>query len=717
MAILADGHTNFNDPIGGTGDSPVSPDIWQNFGKPLVNFDNYVECDDLEVVALKVLSEYNLTFGSSIPGAVSAFTYGTLPDFDIKRMDAYTALNYSLMEESFKGSHDRLIEPVVDEFGEVNFVEIGGSTVNLNDVYYSIQTGTYVEQPKGVMVTAGKPVPTLRELIWHPIWEGEGTEGAPIFASTSMLGNCMADNWKSWATIVFSDPNLNSAFEDGIDNLYEITTANPYDRIAGYAVYVEPPKSLKTNKTTIKYSNESEIPLQISVIKDGICPIGTIYTQPTIKTTAENNCWNDMVGEEVSYDRGVPVEIPDEFRFESVRGTTVDKFVNITGVFIVGKEITSFYARPKNDASSLLTLTDQNADIWISVESTRTTSFRLDEKKHYAVAYKDLDDDGFQEISICFAQESRPNDKVTYGNGPNGTGVKFFLDPWCSLATEPGSDYVTNIEYTGTILPYGKNKGIWVEEIWVTAKVETPSVVVYDPDGNNGRALEIAKNLKYYIAPLILIEPPAPVGFAADGVVEVIDQVPAQRDNDPTTIQDFTNTPMDQAMDRMSGSGFQINMSFLTGPAGGDAIAVYDAAGEEAKQAAETLYNYMRDDVVETVYTCGPDSRPYLGSRGPAGGIINSIKYSYSDQGSYTISVNEGPTVYGNLTAVDGGPSQKMAEDTGAKGTVIQAAGDNLHFKVRIDGYGDRWAVNMGHNIIRERDVVQVSIHNNPVEA
>lgn len=713
-----DGRTIYNDIITG-GTSPIEAGMWDNYFKPYINFDTYITCTTLEVVALQVLSEYGLTPGYSMNGSISSFTYGTLPDLDIKRMDALTALNYSLMEESFKGPHDRLIEAVVDENGLVNFVEVGAATVSLSDVYYAIQTGSYIETPRGVIVTGGKPVPTLKELSWHPIWEGEGTAGAPIYAAGSMLGNCMEDSWKSYATIVFSDPNLSSAFEDGIDNLYEITKDNPYDRIAGYAVYVEPPKDLKTSKTTISFSNESEIPLQIAVQDaNGICPIGKVYQQPTIDNTTDANCWQDMTGNQVSYEDGVPVEIPDEFRFATVRDTVVDKFVNITGVFIIGQEVSSLYARPKDDAASLKPATDENALVWVTVDNTRRTSFKLEEKKHYAVAYKDLDGDGFQEISIVFAQEPRPGDLVTYGNGPDGTGVSFYLDPFCDLAREEGGEFSGEGPFTATILPYSKTKGIWVESIWVMAKVETPSVNVYDPDGRNNKALEIAKNLKYYLAPLVLIEPPQPIGFAYDNTAIVIDQVPQIRDNDPTTIQDFDDTPMEQAMDLMSGNGMQLTMSFLNGDEGlGDALAAYNGAAEECKEAALTLYNHMKNEVVETVYTCGPDAKPELCAKGNAGGIINSIRYNYSDQGSYTISVTEGPTILGNFTSVDGGVTQKMTEDISAKGTVTQALGDNLHFKVRIDGYGERWAVNTSHNIIRERDVVQVAIHNNPVEA
>ena len=39
------------------------------------------------------------------------------------------------------------------------------------------------------------------------------------------------------------------------------------------------------------------------------------------------------------------------------------------------------------------------------------------------------------------------------------------------------------------------------------------------------------------------------------------------------------------------------------------------------------------------------------------------------------------------------------------------------YFKVRIDGVGERIAINMSPDVLRVGDKVQCSIHNNPVEA
>ena len=132
---------------------------------------------------------------------------------------------------------------------------------------------------------------------------------------------------------------------------------------------------------------------------------------------------------------------------------------------------------------------------------------------------------------------------------------------------------------------------------------------------------------------------------------------------------------------------------------------------------ANLLYEHFQSDVIETVYTCGPDCNPILGGYGEGDGIINSIRYNYSDSGSYTVSVTEGPRLIGNLTPIDGGPTMKMSDNYSATGTIVQVAGDNLHFKVRIDGYGERWAINMAHQVLRKGDIVNCTVHNNPIES
>ena len=68
--------------------------------------------------------------------------------------------------------------------------------------------------------------------------------------------------------------------------------------------------------------------------------------------------------------------------------------------------------------------------------------------------------------------------------------------------------------------------------------------------------------------------------------------------------------------------------------------------------------------------------------------FINSIVYTYTDQGSYTISVNEGSKLIksfsgGGVT----GATPKATETVTAQGKVIQSMGNGVNFKVKLDGF------------------------------
>ena len=118
----------------------------------------------------------------------------------------------------------------------------------------------------------------------------------------------------------------------------------------------------------------------------------------------------------------------------------------------------------------------------------------------------------------------------------------------------------------------------------------------------------------------------------------------------------------------------------------------------------------------ETTWVCGPNAEVELGQQGP-NGIVNSITYSYTDSGSYTISVNEGPWTVKPFNGGGGsGPSFKASESVNARGTIIDSIGNGMFFKVRIDGFGERIAINMTEQFIRVGDIVSCSVHNNPVE-
>jgi hypothetical protein len=280
-----------------------------------------------------------------------------------------------------------------------------------------------------------------------------------------------------------------------------------------------------------------------------------------------------------------------------------------------------------------------------------------------------------------------------------GVPVDFLIDPESdySSALATGDDLVGN----GLLLPSDPGEGFYVTKIFVAVELETPSILISNPDGVNNKAHSVAEQIEYYVTPIVTVDEPPPIAFNGT----ILDQSEAIRDHDPTTTQDFEDTEVERAMDAMdAGGGMTLTMSFLD--------------EDQVSKLSSALYDYMNSGTgTEATYVCGPNCSPDLGGVGPNGGIINSITYSYQDSNSYTISVNCGQKLMGgDLAQVEGSISFKATESYSAKGTVVQDAGNNAHFKVRIDGYGERFAVNMCPAVIRVGDKVNVTVNNVAVE-
>ncbi len=657
--------------------------FWENFS----DGSGFVEVDCADAgqgsLAIRVLDAYSIPYSSS-----SAYIGGELPNFDIKRMDAMQVIRQSLME--YSATEGGIWEPIVDSEGEVEFKNIGTYDSGIEGhIYYQVQTMAYREECKGVMITGGKPLITRKPLDWKPIW---GNATPVIYKMDLATTNCMRDSFSQYATIVFPDPHMtDTAYDDGIDNLYEILT--PYESIVGWVYKKEPPEALVTKDTEITYTASSEIPIQIGGIGTETPYIGNLIKQPTYPRGDQPACWSS-IGEEANYEDGVRVHIPPEFRFTSYRKTKVDTFVGISKVYVVGKDISNMMGWAKGDKATSPAPTEEDTDVWVTINNSGETVYELTEGIQYTVAY-DTDDDGYKIPYIVFADLSKRSDPTTYGNGKDETGVVMNIDRGCAHF-----DSTDNTKEEGTVLPLAETKGIWVKQIFVVAQLNTPSIVVFDPNGKDNKAMQIAEQMSYTVSPIVIVEEPNPVAFNGT----LLDLQQSYQDHDPTTTQDFSDTQMELALDEMDAGGMSLTFSYLDGP--------------QCATLSQSLYEYMNNlDGIETAYVCDPECDPKLGGVGPAGGIINSIKYSYTDSGSYIISPNEGPRLIGGFSDVSGGPTAKAAESVSAEGIVIQDMGNHIYFKVRIDGFEERIAINCSPEIIRVRDRVSCSVHNNPVEA
>jgi len=639
---------------------------WEAFG--IANRPQ-VSCDFTGSLAVDVCSDFGLTCATSNIG-------GALEGIDIKHMDALTVIRLSLLETG--AEEGTFYEPIVNAAGEIEFKQIGSTSPNL-DVYYTVQTHSYKEECKGVMVTGKKPMPYRHEIEWQNLFEAAG--GYKVWSSETMADNCNRANFSQIATITYNDPHLSTAYKDGIDNLYEINEENPYDRILGYAYKITPPENLNDD-VTISFESTATVWYEWDIKNSNGNPdLGTLISPPT--TASELECW---AGRGLAVEGGRILEIPPELRYETVRDVTIDKFLGVNAVYVIGLECDVCKGMPKSDAAASDQNIEGNTDLYVRIKQTTNITYKLDEGTHYIVNYEGEPDN--RTVKIVFAKNSRPHDNAKFG-----TETEFYVLPFCAYFNAEGPG-----PFTGTILPTGGISGVWVKEVWVELSIDTPSFKVVDP---RGLAHEIANDLIVEITPLIMTEEPSPI--AKDG--RIIDLTDGIVDHDPTTTQNLEDTELERAVTEMDrGPGLTLNFSFLDDE-------------NEVAELSRVLFDYMNQgDGTETTYICGPDTEVELGDVGDAGGVINSISYSYSDQGSYTISVNEGPYIVGGLDGITGGPYNKQTESFSAEGVIIQDAGNHIDFKVRLDEFGDVYAINCFPAVLRVGDRVNVSIHNNPVE-
>ena len=669
-----------------------------------------VECEEDGNLASAVLSEYSIDCASTTIG-------GSLPGLDIKHMDAMQVIRLSLLEYSAKNGG--IYEPMVNNTGSVEFRKIGQSS-SLSDIYYEIQTSTYTEACTGVMVTGGKPLAERKAVTWTPIWDTAPSESnAPvkIYNTGIMHNSCIQGDFNQYCTIVFNDPHLDTRYKDGIDNLYEINENNPWDQVLGYARYIWWPNWKTDKDTTVELQSTATVLVKLPTYEasseggatGAYSKVGTLQERPKYTGDLVHNesCFEGQ-GFTPEDPEGIGVKVPleeeEDFRFTTPRDVRIDNLLGISNVYAIGREIFDLRGKPRDNVASVTEnsqLSPNQTVVWASIEKAYDELFALDRGKHYVVAYKNLDDSqtSYKEPYIVFANNKRYHDPAQFGED-----VEFYIDPYCSYYEEYGS-----LTGRGTILPTSDTTGILVKEIWVAVNLDVPSIVVYNPDGWNKKAEEVAGQLEFQLAPMVLVDRPAPIvyqaGTAGQGTIEQQESIV---DHDPTTKENFTDTEIEKVLDKMDGgNGMTLSMSFLT-------------EESDLQRLADSVYDYLNSGSLgrsESTYICGPNENPQLGYTAPCGGTINSITYSYQDSNSYTISVNAGPRSMGNFAQIEGGPSfKKVDSGVSSKGVVIQDMGNHVHFKVRLDELGDRVAINMCPEVIRVGDIVQCSVHNNPAE-
>ncbi len=600
---------------------------------------------------------------------------GNLTGLDIKHGDALNIIKMSLVEDSI-GNRKGIYEAFVD-YGSnsIEFKEVGGFSAGIgSDIYHQIQTGTYIEACSGVMIHGKDPLPVRQAPSWESL-----LKDAITYDCTAILENCNLDYFKTFVVIVLKDPHIEgSTYANGIDNFYNI---GPFDALLGYAISKYSPDA--PPEATIIDVKSVKIPLKLGKNK-GKTVLGELAIPPIREEGSDEGVSEGCFTGQTSELSGVEIDLK-ELRFETEYGDTVDKFIGISGVYIVGREITTLLGRMPVGGD------DESArEIWGNMDEPPGNNIvvELTNGIHYIINYKE----GVP--SIVFADRSKLyRDKATYGDD-----VSYKLFQGCRAQGAGIPQWKK-----GSILPTGNFAGLVVEEVWAIVDLDTPGIEIRDPNGN---ADKIAESLVYDMAALVAEDQPPPIAFTGRNGTRLIDQASAKPDTDPTTQQDLQHSDYENALLEMdAGGGLDLTFSFMD--------------ESDCQSLSSILFKYMNgQDGVEIVYTCGPNTNPLLGGYTTGGGVVNSIVHQYSDSGSYTVSVTESGRLISdsNLSGITGGPTMKAMENISVKGTIVDDSGDHVYYQVRLDGMGTRLAINMNSSVLRVGDKVSCTIHNNPVE-
>ncbi|RKX67059.1 MAG: hypothetical protein DRP42_01425 [Tenericutes bacterium] len=696
---------------------PGLKDYWPAFGN--AEYYKEIENENRGSLAYAVFKEYGIPVKNTATG-------GALQYLDIKQKDSLGVVKMSLME--YSADNGGVWEFFVTPKGEIDYYQVGVHNGEIADIYHTTQTISHREACKGVMVTGEKPMITRKPAQFRPIW-GDG-DRTLISTKDLMIGNCVKEKFDEQATIVFTDPHLqDNKYKDGIDGLFDDFIDDPFLSIVGYVYYMKSDGTLTSPDTSIKLNDGScTVPILISGPAASTfnsnsfpsVPLGTLKSRPIIDDKFiihEPQCW---IGLETvaDYKDGIKVfntidgaeNFPAALRFENLRDTKIDKFTAVNDVLVVGYPIAQVYPAAADKENELKADEGKGkvaTKTYVVINDVSLKTIKLDSGVHYAVAIEEKADGGDLvgvEPYIVFADNSRQGDPTVYGSGPDGSGIDFYFHPRSKYYEQKNLTEATS-KSKAVILPLAGNKAMLVYQIWAVVSLDAYSISITDARGRQARAEELAKSLVYSVSPLLIEDKPAPIGYASASVAgKVLDQTDRVVDGDPTTVQDFDSTEYELAMDEMRGGGVTLSLSCLN-----DAQVV---------TLAKAVYEYMNGgEVLETTYVCGPSCTPKIGGYGRSGGVVNSITYSYTDSSAYTITVTEGGRLAGAMPQVEGGLVMKQAEEVKARATVIKDIGNHIHYKVAVDGFGERLAINCCPEIIRVGDKVSVSVHNVPVEA
>ena len=675
-----------------------------------------------------ILNEFGIPFDAGF-----AFKGSSLPGYDIKNQNASTMMKLALLTELIGG---RFIEIEIDEFGIARYYTVGTAPASDIDVRYCVPTST-INQPINLVIVRGYDPPPVQELRTS----FDGLKNKELMAYEDCAQDSCEESFVArYATISYDDPLLDQQYLDDVKNSYELKA---FESLVGYLVDLDLPDNVDNIpgfRITFGDTTKEYIRVDATIMNNSVGAVGAsdalgdqqgdagkrgfssfgdagIVSQPgqqgnrsggnvpiVINIINESNINNlPTCGAVLDSIAGGLITFPKErFIRENKFGRLESDFIGITDVVFAGNKIKSFTASPGGFGigSSIFWVVDPNKDLvelshgrnWTWTVNTTTEDievylFSILEDARAAVTCQVYSN------PELFSSSTAPTQDLVYAYSNN------LIDRFPAANEE----FICNI---GDDLGYWNASG----KMCVVVERRRPSIDIFDPLGN---ASTIADEIAITYTPVIMVDTPPPVTYAANKILSsidqtrtipstgVIDQTDGIVDQDPTTTQDLEESETSILQDNTDGFTLDISLPFCE--------------EDDCLLIAQQLLALQEEDVRTNSIILGPDSNPRLGQLMPDGSVINEISYSYSDSSQYLITLATGPK-YQTVGGFNDSKYQLQATDVTKEGVVIQDAGNGAEYVVRVDGFGEITALTMILDDISVGDRVNVKIHNNPVE-
>ena len=616
-------------------------------------------------VAVDVLNKFNIPFVGSPP------PLGRLCGLDINNMPAVDAIKLSLAENIANG---QLYELYTDAYGEAYFQRIyPDAPVADLDLWLCVPT-TDEDTKVDWVIVRGYDTPPVRECgTFVPVVKRHLGPLNPQFLPAtqsyhcldSLLGVsfCRGQIFSKEARVSYPDPILETAYGNNIDNLYNL---DKFEQLIGYVIKFE-----GSTDPDVKYSHSDtsvfdlEINLQAS----------QLMSQSLCSPEGEHS---------VSYVQRSAL-LPD-FKTPDKYGDIWPLFNSVSQVSVIGYKIENIMDYTAFTGGAVVCYVSPDREIFSLSAGTNW--------------FWELDKDAKGKVNIY------------YPVGEPGSLLRTIatLLSWPDVRLrkmgEPtlGGTTPDSTVGPGMILPnIGGTPGIVANKIIASVEIDRPSFTVQHA---GGEALQYARNLQVEYQPIIVTDVPAPVAYTSGSGAKLVKHELDLWDSDPATVEIHPE-------ERIG------SLSWLQTQAQGNVVDVSLPFLSESQciQFANTIYAMYEQEEESYQLVCGPSSKPKLGHRVEGlKGRINSIAYSYQDGSSYNINVTVGPTM-STLGGWDNKIWQKRTEDINREGIIVWTAGNGIDYLVKIQGFGTYPAVNTTLSAYAPGEKVQVTIHNNPVEA